>query len=120
MQSPAVHQHQRALRAEATQIHRRRAGRAVRQVAAEIGKGLRQIVDQVFDARNALDLDLVGADRGDRTDARQARLGDARAGDDHFLNRAFVGSMDRLHERDGACGAEHERPAHGPREIVVS
>ncbi len=119
-QSPAVHQHQRALRAEAAQIHRRGAGRAVRQVAAEIGNRLRQIVDQVFDARDALDLDLIGADRRDRTDARQARLGDARAGDDDFLNRAFVRSMDRLDESDSACGTEHERTAHGQREIVVS
>ena len=102
-QAAAVDQHERALRAEVAQIDGRRAGRAVRQVAAEVGERLRQVVDQVLDARHALDLDLFGAHGRHRADAREIGLRNARAGHDHFLDgRVFLRlRRQRAGERSG-------------------
>ncbi len=51
-----VDEHQGAGRAEAAQVDRRGTGGAVRHVRVLRGEGLRQLVDEVFDARHALRL----------------------------------------------------------------
>ena len=74
---------------------RRGARRAVGDVAAEVCERLRQVVDQIFRARHAFDLDLVGADGRHGADARQVGLRDARAGhDDVAVGRG--GRRDRI------------------------
>ncbi len=106
-QPAAVDQHQRALRAEIAQIDSRRTGRAVGQVAAEVGERLRQVVDQVFDAGHALDLHLIGAHGRHRADAREIGLGNARAGHDHFLDgRAFLRLCRQRASERGSCASE--------------
>jgi hypothetical protein len=118
-QAAAVDQHECALRAEVAQIDAGRAGAAVRQVAAEIGERLRQVVDQVLDARHAFDLDLLGADGRHRADAREIGLRDARAGHDHFLDgRGFL--CQRRHDAAERSGrTREERAAYcAPNRIV--
>ncbi len=118
-QPAVVDQHQRALRTEIAQVDGRGAGRAVRDVAAEVGERLRQVVDQVLDARDALDLHGFRADRGDRTDAGEVRLRDARARDHHLLNARIrvLRLRGRYHRDSRAC---QQRTAHcaSDRQIV--
>ena len=56
----AVDQHQGAGAAEAAEVDGGGAGGAVGLELAEVGEGLRQVVDQVFDVGRALQLDRAG------------------------------------------------------------
>jgi hypothetical protein len=89
-QPAAVHQYQRALWTEVAQIDGRRARRTIRKIAAEVGECLRQVVDQILDARDAFDLHGLRADRRNRADAREIGLRNARAGYDDLLNRRIL------------------------------
>src|SRR3546814_6686285 len=65
-QTAAVHQHQGALRTEAAKVDGRGAGRAVVDIAARAGEDLRQRVDEVFRPGDALELNFLVVDDGDR------------------------------------------------------
>jgi len=83
----AVNQHEGALRAEATQVDRRGTVRGVGNVRALRSESLRELVENVFDARLAGDVQFFCADRGDRADALKIGGNDARTCDDDFIHR---------------------------------
>jgi hypothetical protein len=89
-QAPSVDEYQRALRPEAAQVHGGRAGRTVRQVAAEIREGLRQVVDQILDASDAFDPDVLCTHRGHWADAGEVGVGNTRASDDDGTELGLV------------------------------
>ena len=86
-QTAAVDQHQRAVRAEVAQVERRGARRAVRDVAALVREGLRQLVDQVFDLhRCPSNLMSCAPTHGDGAGAFEVGLRNARTRDDDLLD----------------------------------
>ena len=114
-QPPAVDEHQGALRAEVSQIDRRRAGCAVGDVAAEIGEDLRQVIEQILDVGYALELDVGRGDLRHRACAGDVRRHDTRArdlrrGQRHHRRRLRVGDGDCCHRHTGA-----ERPGQSQR-----
>lgn len=101
---PAIDQHQRALGAEVAKIDRRGARCVVRQVRALRRSDLWQVVEHFFDKGPAFGLDFEVAHDRHRTDGREVRLRDPRAGDDDRLlvQRLFLAVGDRarlLHQR---------------------
>ena len=81
LETAAVDQHQGARGAEVAKIDRRGAGRAVGDVAALAGEGLRQRVDQILGAGRARKPDFLAVEDGDRARRGEVR-GNARTGDD--------------------------------------
>ena len=83
--TPAVHQHQRSRSPNAAEIHGRRARRFAGKKNALARTDHRKLVEQLFRQGDALALDLVLVDHGDRADGRQVQARDARTGDDDRL-----------------------------------
>ena len=118
-QAPAVDEDQGALRAEAAKVNRRGTVRSVGNVRALRSECLRELVENVFDARLARDVQLFGADRSDRADALKIRGNDARTGNDHFIHRIACVLILLLRERTAKSeppeshsrGEQVERPA---------
>ena len=79
-QPAPVDQHQSAGRTQVAQVDRGGSRRSVADVAAVVGGGLRQPVDDVFDRGQALDRDVATGDLGDRAGTGQiGRNRDARS-----------------------------------------
>lgn len=89
----AVQQGQRAYRFQAAKIDRGRTGCTVIRPGRLVRDDLRQVVQQIFDARGALEYELLGVDLGNRAGADQVALLDARAGDDDFLDGVDLGTL---------------------------
>ena len=85
----AVDQDQRAGRAEVTQRDRRGTRGAVGNRRVLRSESLRQLDDEVFNARDALKLDVFRRHRRDRAGGRQVGLEDARTGNGDALLAGF-------------------------------
>ena len=121
-QSPAVHQHQRAVRAESAQVgggdaaRGSQAGRAIAEVLPQVvGKVLRQLADDVGDVGLAGNLHVLVRDHLDGAGARGIGTRDARARDDHLVHVVFRrrgGGGGWLRAGQCRCRTEKRRTKH--------
>jgi hypothetical protein len=103
-ESTAVHQHERAVRAEAAQVRgrdpacgRETAGAVAEVLSERVVEVLRQLIDDITDVHAAAERDFLRRHDLDRARALEVRRGNAGAGDHHFLwGRGLV-----LRERRG-------------------
>ena len=100
----SVDQHEGAGRAETTKVQRRRARRAVAERHVLRRKSLRQLVDEVFDAADALRHDIRSGDLRYGCRRLEVRGSDARARYDDFTQaflrkrRCRTGCRQRTHD----------------------
>ena len=86
-----VDEHEGARGAEATEVDRRGAGGAVGDRRVLRGEGLRQLVDEVLDAGDALRVDIGRRHLGDRAAGLKVGRLDARTGDDDGVELGGAG-----------------------------
>ena len=111
-----VDEHEGARGAETAEVDRRGARGAVGDRRVLRGEGLRQLVDEVLDAGDALRFDVSGGDLGDRAARLEVGLLDARTRDDDRLKCGGIGGILRVGERGDDRGrdrSEHQCTTHG-------
>ncbi len=109
LQPATVDQHQGSLCAKPAQIQGSCTVRTHRQARALIGHNLRQTVQQVFNAHHPGGLDLLARDSSHGADRVQIRGGDARPGDDNFLEYGLRGCVGLRRLRLRKWGLHHTR-----------
>ena len=115
--APAVDQHQRAGRAEAAQVQCCRAGRGVRHRDVLRRKSLRQLVDEVLDAGDALRHDIRRGDLRDGCRRLEVRGANARTRDDD-LTQVFL--RERRCRTCRGQSAHEQRATYGRSDLVLT
>ena len=116
-QATTVDEDEGAGRAEAAQVDRCGTRRAVGDVRVLRSECLRQLVDQVFNARDALRGDVGAGDLRHGAGALDVRHLDAGTGDDDLFDLGVL----RVHrQRAGACQcADQKRMTHRASKLIV-
>ena len=115
--APTVDQHERARVAETAKVERRRAGRAVRHGHVLRSEGLRQLVYEVLDSRDASRHDVLGRDLRHGRRRLEVRGSDARARDDD-LTQVFL--RERRSHTGGRQCAHDERATYSRCDLVFT
>ena len=118
-QTLAVHEDERTVRAQATQVDGGGARVAVVDVFGGARQELRHLAQLAFEVDRIQLLDRLGRNRGDGAVGLEVRLGDARTGNGHF-HRLLFGSEGSGRIKGGSGRAGDQRQTHGTSELGVA
>ncbi|MNR01032.1 hypothetical protein D3C85_1168260 [compost metagenome] len=104
-----IDQHQGAVSAQVAQRHGRRTRCTVGHGRVLRGEGLRQLVDQIFNAGHACDVDVFAGDLGHRAGGGEVRLANARPGHDDVADLAGLIGFSRRRSRLSHGRSRHAR-----------